>query len=137
MLFKRDLKIPANTPRERPVEIELTIDQPVIQRIGVFFPPGCHGLAYAAIFIGNLQIWPARVGEWVSGDFITIWDEPYLLIPNPPQTLRILGYNLDEAYPHTLTFYIMAVSKAIGLWQVGIARLVAAITKLFRLMRII
>jgi len=67
MLYPKSLTIPANTPSDKPVETTIVIKDPVVTRLGVHFPAGCHALVHVAVFYGRLQIWTAKEGD----DFTT------------------------------------------------------------------
>jgi len=134
MLYQVSLTIPANTPVDNPVEKSIKIEEQVLVRIGVHFPRGCCHLPYVAIFYGYKQIWPSEKGEWLSGDNVTIWDDCLIRLPDKPTELRLLGYNEDEAFDHTITFYLSALPYKAAM----IGRILAAISeKLSRLLKLV
>jgi len=124
MLYQKTLKIPANTPAEKPYEEAILIKHPVISRLYVFFPAGCMMLAHVAIFYGDMQIWPAKEGEWCAGDNIVIQDEPYLEMPERWTKLRLVGWNEDPTWDLPVTFYIIAQPRIIAMIGLAVARLV-------------
>jgi len=132
MLYQVSLTIPANTPANKPVQTTIEIVEQVLVRIGVHFPPGCFHLPYVAIFYGRKQIWPSEKGEWVSSDAITIWDEVLIRLPDKPTKLIMKGYNLDDTYEHTITFYFSALPYRAAM----IGRILASISdKLSKLVK--
>jgi len=124
VLYQRSLSVPANTSSAAPVETTIVVKHPVVTRLGVRFPRGCAGMVEAAVFYGKLQIWPAKEGEWASGDDVTIWDEPFFELPDRETTLTLKGCSPNTSYEHTLRFYIIALSRAVALWMTAIARFV-------------
>jgi len=131
MLYTKSLPIPANTPSDKPKEDTILIKHPVITRLGVHFPSGCVGKVKVAVFYGKLQIWPSKEGEWVSGDDITIWDEPLFELPEKETTITLKGCSPNTSYDHDVTFYIIALPRTIALWMVGLSRLVRLLETFF------
>jgi len=127
MLYQKTLTVPANTPSDAPVETTIVVKDPVIVRLGVFFPPGCAGMVKVAVFYGRLQIWPSKEGEWLRGDGTTIWGEPFFELPEKETTLTLKGCSPNTLYNHDVTFYIIALPRHVALWMIGISRLVAAL----------
>jgi len=137
MLYTKTLTIPANTPSVSPVETTVVVKDPVIVRLGVFFPPGCAGMVKVAVFYGKLQIWPSKKGKWVSGNNVTIWDEPFFELPEKETTLTLKGYSPNTSYDHDITFYIIAQERVIALWMKGIAKLVDTLTYFLKVVGIV
>jgi len=133
MLYQVSLTIPANTPADRPAITTIEIEEPYLQKIGVHFPAGCVGMVKAVIFYGNLQLWPAKEGEWVSGDDITIWDTPYIRLPEKPTKLICKGCSPGTTYDHRITFYFIALPKEYVVWMKALGRLVGAFMRFFRI----
>jgi len=136
MLYQVSLTIPANTPKTDPASKTIRIHEPVLYRIGAHFPPGCCHLPYVAIYYGHVQLWPSREGEWVSGDNVTIWDDPYLEFKDYPYELILKGYNEDTAFSHTITFYLCALERPLALWALALARLAYMFERFFDLIGI-
>jgi len=131
VLYQKTLTVPANTPATAPVETTIVVKHPVIIRLGVHFPPGCAGMVRVAVFYGKLQIWPAKEGEWVSGDAVTIWGEPFLELPERETTLTLKGHSPGTSYDHTITFYFIALQRRIALWMVAFSQLVRLLENIF------
>jgi len=123
MIYQKSLTVPANTPSDAPVETTIVVKHRVITKLGVLFPRGCMGMVRVSVFYGNLQIWPAKEGEWISGEGATIWDEPFLTLPEAETTLRLIGCSPGTTYEHTITFYIIALPRVIALWMIAMSRL--------------
>jgi len=137
LLYTKSLTVPANTPSTSPKEDTIVIKHPVVTRLGVLFPAGCHALVRVAIFYGKLQIWPHKEGEWLQGDDVVIWDEPFFELPEKETTLRLVGWNEDDGYAHTPIFYIVAHERAIALWMATLSRLVSLFEKFLRVVGLI
>jgi len=137
MLYTKTLTVPKNTPTTTPQETTIVIKDPVVTKLGVHFPPGCAGMVSVAVFYGKLQIWPSKEGNWVHGDNITIWDEPFFELPEKETTLTLKGYSPKTSYDHDITFYIIAHEKVIALWMKGIAKLVDALTYFLKVVGIV
>jgi len=137
MLYTKTLTVPANTPSDAPVETTIVVKHPVVTKLGVHFPSGCVGMVKVAVFYGKLQIWPSKEGEWVSGDDVTIWDEPFFELPERETTLTLKGYSPGTSYDHDVTFYTIAQERIVALWMKGIAKLVDALTYFLKVVGIV
>jgi len=123
MLYQKTLTVPANTPIDAPAETTIVVKHPVVTRLGVHFPPGCMGMVWVAVFYGRLQIWPSKEGEWLRGEAVTTWDEPFIELPEKETTLTLKGYSPNTWYDHDVTFYIIALPRTVALWMMVVARL--------------
>jgi len=132
MLYQKTFNVPASTPSDAPVETTIVVKHPVVTKLGVHFPAGCHALVRVAVFYGKLQIWPHKEGEWLRGDDITIWDEPFFELPEKETTLTLKGWNEDDTYKHTPIFYIIAHERDIALWMIALSRLAKLLEKFLR-----
>lgn len=101
MFFAFDLPIPANTAKASPVEVQATLTHGIIHRVEIEFPAYCAGLAYVAIRRGIHQLWPLNPdGAFRSDDYVIAWDE-YQELLDEPYEITLVGWNLDDTYPHT------------------------------------
>jgi len=72
--------------------------------IEIIFPPGPAGLVGVRALQGVHQLIPESNKLWLTGDDITYpHAAPVDLLTNT-KTLRVLGYNEDEEFPHTIIF---------------------------------
>jgi len=131
LLYQKTLNVPADTPSDAPIETTIVVKDPVVVRLGAFFPPGCAGMVKVAVFYGKLQIWPSKEGEWLRGDSTTIWGEPFFELPEKETTLTLKGCSPNTWYDHDVTFYIVALPRIVALWMIGISRLVAFLEGIF------
>jgi len=132
MLYQISLTIPANTLVNEPVQTTIEIKEDYLWKIGIHFPSGCVGMVKIAIYYGRKQIWPSEKGEWVAGDDVTIWDEPYIRLPDKPTKLICKGVSTGTSYDHTIRFYFHALPRKYVVWPLAIDRLLNAIKKLVK-----
>lgn len=104
MLYEFDVTSPANTPASAPTEVLARLNKGLVTQVQVQIPSGAVGLARGQVWRGNSQIWPSNPGGYFKGDDLVLtWDEDYTLA-DEPLTLRLRVWNVDDTYPHTLTF---------------------------------
>jgi len=100
LLYTARLSIPKSTPKDKPAERTVEVEQPVVLAVQVRFPAGCLGLVGAAVYYGELQVWPSPEVDWVEGEDEAVWDVPMMVFREAPYTLTVKGYNLDPDYQH-------------------------------------
>jgi len=102
--YEFDVTSPANTPQTAPTEVKAPLIKGVITHVHVQIPAGVQGLTGAQIWRANSQLWPTNPPGYIKGDnAIIIWEEDYEL-EDEPLTLRLLVWNRDDFFPHTITF---------------------------------
>jgi len=94
--------IPANTPQNSPAELRCKLTQGITHRVEISFPPGCAGLVYLQIFDNAHQVYPTNPGGSFKTDSYTIAFNDYYELKSEPYTLRLVGWNEDDTYDHTL-----------------------------------
>jgi len=109
MLYCKAVTVPASTPLGEAVEEQLTVEEDVITRIQIRFPPGPCSLVKAAVFYGAERIFPHPAYDWAAGDDEIVEGFLYWLAPEKPCTLTLKAYNEDEAYNHTVLFRVEAL----------------------------
>jgi hypothetical protein len=110
MIYVATITTNAKTPIQTPKETTLTITKGLIFLIEVEFPAGCSGLVHIQIFDGSYQLFPATPGEYLRGDNVNSRYDDLYLKTNPPFSLKILTYNEDTVYNHTLQIRIGVAS---------------------------
>lgn len=104
MLFSVPLTIPPNTPAATPIVLDVPFPPGTIHKVDVQFPAGCVGLAHTLARRGAHQVWPTNDSNNLAGNAETItWQDEYDLA-EAPFTLRLVGWNLDDFYAHTVTW---------------------------------
>ena len=113
-LYTKKVTVPASTPITEAVAEELEIKEPVIERIEVYFPPGCCLLVHAAVFHGNRRIWPDLTADWAVGHGETVGSDVHVEFEDVPVRLTLRAWSEDEAFDHTIVFRIFTqpVEKA-------------------------
>jgi len=92
---------PANTAKANCVETELKLTAGTIKSVQLIHPEGCHGLAYAAIFLGGHQLYPHNPDEAYHGnDVPSTFEDNFDL--TAPAILTLKTWNLDATYQHTV-----------------------------------
>jgi len=114
MFYDFSITIPANTPEASPVEERALLDHGVISHVEVEFPPGCAGLVRTYIRHSLHQLWPSNPEGyfWTDGRAI-VWNDYYELFAEP-YDLIIGGYNLDDFYPHEITFRFEVLPREVA-----------------------
>jgi hypothetical protein len=106
MMYEYRLTVPPNTPAATPTVQTVTPAPGRIVAMAVQLPRGCVGLVHAQILTDLHVQWPSNPDADISGDgAIIAWQESYDLDPTAPR-LRLVGWNLDDTWAHTITFRI-------------------------------
>lgn len=104
MFYSFDHTIPANTARADPDRATVKVQEGRIVAVDVLFPPGPRGLAGVRVLEREHQLYPTNPDAWLVSDNDTIrWVERHDL-EGPEVELHLEGYNLDDTYPHTITW---------------------------------
>lgn len=96
------LTIPANTPVSSPVSADVEVEGDVLVGFVRLIPPGWHALAHYRILYGIVQLHPANVGEWDTGDSIVDFVTLNWRMPEKRCVLTVEGWNEDSVYPHSV-----------------------------------
>jgi len=113
MLYEFILNVPADTPRDRPAELEVEIEETYVTEIGVYHTPGSSHMVYAAVFFGEYQEFPSTKGEWVTGAGYLIRSKVYLKYRESPVRLTLKACSPNTHYDHKVFFYIWTEPKPI------------------------
>lgn len=104
MLFSFDLTVPANTAEADALKLAITLPPGTIDQVEVVIPSGCVGLARTWATRGASQIWPTNPDAMFSGNGNPLlWAEDYDL-DDAPFGFTLHAFNLDDTFPHTLTW---------------------------------
>lgn len=119
----------AGTAKADAVETELKLTAGIIKQVWMVHPEGCHGLAYAAIFMGGHQLYPNNPEEAYHGNAVPmIWEDNYEL--EAPALLKLKTWNLDETYDHTVYVRITVLRPKIDAAQQALIDLLSIIKQL-------
>jgi hypothetical protein len=131
MLYTIDITIPANTPKESPIEEKVLIKSGVIRKISILIPSGHFCLAHLVIKDGETQIVPHE-GD-IHGDGETLEFEDWIQIEEPERIITFCGWNEDTTFSHT--FYVRIIVLPIWLAAPHIW-LIDKINSILRILRI-
>jgi len=106
VLFQAEILTPANTPASRPIKTRLAVYPGITGRTWVGFPPGPKGLAHMQIWHSGWQVWPWTPGTSFHWDnHIFTFQDRYPITVEPLEFV-VKTWNLDDSYPHALTFMV-------------------------------
>lgn len=104
--YEFDVTAPANTPVNNPTLLVARLIPGVIVQWEIAIPPGVQGLTGSFVRRGGHQIVPANPDAYIKGDDDRIvWQDSYQFL-DEPLYLSLLTWNLDDTFPHTITFRI-------------------------------
>lgn len=113
MFYDFELTIPPNTTEASPFTIDVEMVAGTIHRVEVQIPRGVRGLARTRAFHALHQIWPANPAGSITGDDVLVgWAEEWEL-KEEPFGLRLLGWNDDDTFPHTLTWRFALAERSV------------------------
>jgi len=117
MIYQSALVLPANTAQSAPVTDEFSIPRGAIKRLNILMPDGCAGLAHIQVYHNEKQIWPTTPGmSFVGNNTHFDFEEDYEL-PEAWNTIRILGWNEDDSYQHTINIWLLVLpSDSAAAW---------------------
>jgi len=101
------LKIPANTPLDKPAETTVEIEGDVLDELAYLIPPGWSGMAHFSIFYGIKQVYPEETDTWVTGDDLYRVVPIRWTLPESPCKLTVKGYSAGATYDHTVYLWLL------------------------------
>jgi hypothetical protein len=110
--YEFDVTSPANTPATNPTQVLARLQKGIIVQWEIAIPPGVQGLTGAYVERGGSQIVPANPDAYLKGDDDRItWADTYQLLDEPLE-LALIVWNLDDTFPHTITFRVNVLPLA-------------------------
>lgn len=104
MFYAFAVTIPANTAAASPVREHVELVPGTIRKVDIQFPRGCVGLVHAQVHQEHHQLYPTNPGaDFASDGFNIIWEDEHELVDGQSR-LTLVAWNLDDTFPHTLTF---------------------------------
>lgn len=120
MLYSRHITYTAGGTASSPSRTQLKVNQGVIARVWVHFPPGCAGLTRLRIYHEGHPFLPVEKDAYISGDNY-VFDLPmFYEITDEPQQITIEGWNEDEVYSHTVDILMLVLPRE-AVYPVGAA----------------
>lgn len=102
MAYSVALTIPPNTPIKTPVKLGVNLLPCIMDEVSITFPSGCAGLVGVKFIFEGSQVFPFNLdGHFVGNDQVISVHPKYIFISSP-NVLTVLGYNLDDTFPHTI-----------------------------------
>lgn len=106
------VKTTANKAKADAIITDLKLTAGTIKQVWMVHPEGCHGLAYAAIFLGGHQLYPHNPDEAYHGNDVPMIFEDNVELESPA-ILKLKTWNLDDTYDHTLYLRITVLRPKI------------------------
>jgi len=129
-IYVAPLEIPANTPKDAPAEKTLEIEQEIITKFELHFPPGCAGMVHARVLYGIKQVWPWDETETFTGDAETLSFPEYWECPEIPCKLTFQAWSPNTRHSHTLILRLSASPKAVAAPILELRRVIQALSEL-------
>ena len=113
MWWIKDITITKNTTRYSPVEEEAELALGTIERVLIFFPPGCLGYVKATLWVQEHQFLPENPEGYITGDDY-VYDMPMdKEIRDKAEVVKVIAWNTAVTYDHTITVGIF-VRESLG-----------------------
>ena len=111
-----DINIPANTPRENSIRVNVKVPAGIIRKVWVLIPYGHKALAHLIIRHGETQIIPWSGDIHGDGEQL-VFDEVYELPTE--DTLILEGWNEDSKYDHRFIVRLLILPKPYAFPELG------------------
>ena len=103
MLFEYELTIPANTPANSPVRLDMRLARGIIHDVGVDFRAGARHEVFVMIRRAVHQVFPANPDGYFKGDFFPIRYSTWEPLEEAPYKLEAYGWSPGTTYAHVVT----------------------------------
>jgi len=103
MHYSFNLTIPPNTTELEPETLTCHLTYGTISKVSVAFPPGPKALAHLVILHQEHQVWPTNPDESYAWDNHVIEFESEYDLNTAPYDIKLVGWNNDDTYEHTVT----------------------------------
>ena len=101
-----DITVLTTNTVDNPVVYTFKIDKGVVSYIGVFYPPGCHGVVHAKVFFQAHQVLPRNQESWAHGNNGWWDEEAQIAVIDSPLQVKVVAYSAAAGYTHTITVCI-------------------------------
>ena len=90
---------------------QFQVNQGVIYRLWVHFPPGCASLVKVRIYHQGHPFLPVEEDAYIEGDSYT-YEFPIMFeITEPPELITIKAWNTDDTYDHSIDVSFLIIPK--------------------------
>ena len=111
MLHSKHITLTADKAESEATNTSFMVNQGVIYRIWITFPPGCAGLVKVRIFHEGHPFLPVELDAYIHGDNY-VFEYPVMYeILGPPERITISAWNEDETYDHTIDVQFLIIPK--------------------------
>lgn len=100
MIYNTEITEGSGGSSASPTATALKLSAGVIHQVEIDFPPGCAGLVGVKIYKGGDLIFP--IDGWLKADGQLLRFKEYTIIKPGYTHFRILTYNEDDTYDHTI-----------------------------------
>ena len=111
MLHSKHLTLTANKTEATSTKTSFLVNQGVIFRAWIHFPPGCAGLVKVRIFHEGHPFLPVEIDSFIRGDDTTYVYPVMYEITDAPEQITIQAWNEDELYDHTIDVQFLIIDK--------------------------
>lgn len=115
MQFSYSITIPPNTLKSEPETLPCILSYGTVKKVLVCFPPGPKGLAHVVITRFESQVWPTNPNADFSWDDFIYEFEDEFEMSYGPYTMKLVGWNEDDTFAHTITVMFTVLRGEYGL----------------------
>lgn len=112
MLHSKHITLSAGKTEAQATRTQFRLNQGVIYRVWISFPPGCANLVRLRIYHEGHPFLPVDKDAYIVGDAYTFVYPVFYEILGPPEAITIEAWNTDEVYDHTIDVQFLVVPKA-------------------------
>jgi len=131
MLHAKHITLTANKTEATATNTQFQVNQGVIYRVWIHFPPGCAGLVHTRIYHQGHPFLPVEEDKYLRGDSYTYEFPVMFEIKEPPELITIKAWNTDELYEHTIDVSFLIIPKEWVLPVGSYEGIIAAMKSLF------
>lgn len=102
MIYVKSITAAVGRNISNPVVEVLSVCKGLVYRVEFDFPPGCCGLLHVRVFDGSYQVYPTSRDDSFHGDASVIAFDDCYLKNIPPWEFRIVVWNNDDTWDHTI-----------------------------------
>ena len=109
---------PKDTSKDTPEITLIKLPVGIVYEVNFVFPSGCAGLVGCAVEHEGHRIWPTLSDEFFYADDEIIDFTEHYEVREGHQDFKLLTYNEDDTYDHTIVFRfgILRKSEIEGVW---------------------
>ena len=111
MLHSKHVTVSANTTEANATKQSFLVNQGVIFRIWIAFPPGCAGLVNVRILHEGHPFLPDDADAYITADNYTFEYPIMYEITAPPEQITIEVWSDDDTYTHTIHVQFLIIPK--------------------------